>query len=190
MLATMARWKGHDVFLRAMALIPADLPVRGYIAGGPIYQTNGSQHSVEELKRQINQLGLSERVGLTGFIDNPSAAMRALDIVVHASTQPEPFGLVIAEGMACGRAVIASQSGGAAELIKSGFNALSHPAGDASRLAESIVGLATNGDLRTRLGRTGRATAERRFNRSRFAEEIVPIYRAVTEGNQSVNLRQ
>ena len=85
MLATMARWKGHDVFLRAMALIPADLPVRGYIAGGPIYQTNGSQHSLEELKRQINQLGLSERVGLTGFIDNPSAAMRALDIVVHAS---------------------------------------------------------------------------------------------------------
>lgn len=68
--------------------------------------------------------------------------MRALDIVVHASTQPEPFGLVIAEAMACGRAVIASQAGGAAEIIDPGENALGLPPGDAAVLAERIVQLA------------------------------------------------
>ena len=50
--------------------------------------------------------------------------MRALDIVVHASTEPEPFGLTIAEGMASGRAVIVSAAGGAAEIVQDGVDAL------------------------------------------------------------------
>jgi glycosyltransferase involved in cell wall biosynthesis len=48
----------------------------------------------------------------------PADAMRALDVVVHASTDPEPFGLVVAEAMACGRAVTTSGTGGASELIE------------------------------------------------------------------------
>ena len=78
--------------------------------------------------------GLAGRVGFTGFL--PAApAMRALDIVVHASTRPEPFGMVIAEAMACGRAVITSGSGGAAELIDAGVDALTHVPGDAEDLS-------------------------------------------------------
>ncbi len=180
MLATLSRWKGHETFLRAMTMIPASFPIRGYVAGGALYQTNGSQHSLEELKDLIASLGLAHRIGLTGFIDEPAAAMRALDIVVHASTQPEPFGLVIAEGMACGRAVIVSEAGGAAELIERHANALSHSPGDAASLAEHIKELATNGDLRTRLGAAGRATAVRRFDRARLATELIPIYQRVS----------
>jgi glycosyltransferase involved in cell wall biosynthesis len=181
MLATLARWKGHETFLRAMALIPADLPVRGYVTGGALYQTNGSQHSLAELHWLANKLGVSHRLGFTGFVNQPAAAMRALDIVVHASTRPEPFGLVIAEGMACGRAVIASQAGGAAELFTVGTDALGHPPGDASRLAACITRLVTDPGLRAQLGRAGRHTAERRFARARLAKELIPVYRTVTE---------
>ena len=106
--------------------------------------------------------------------------MRALDIVVHASTEPEPFGLVIAEGMACGRAVVVSEAGGAVELFDAGVNALGHTPGDAAQLAERITLLATDRDLRARLGARARATAERRFNRTRLAAELIPIYHAVT----------
>jgi glycosyltransferase involved in cell wall biosynthesis len=179
MLATTARWKGHETFLRAMARIPASLPVRGYIVGGALYQTSGSQHSLAELVRLAGRLGISERIGFTGFIYQPAAAMRALDIVVHASTQPEPFGLVIAEAMACGRAVIVSAAGGAAELIVAEANALSHPPGDDENLAHCITRLATDAKLRARLGQAGRSTAEDRFNRARLATEFVPIYHAV-----------
>ena len=52
-------------------------------------------------------LGLGERVGFAGYQPDPAAAIRGLDVVVHASTRPEPFGRVIVEGMACGKAVIA-----------------------------------------------------------------------------------
>ena len=71
--------------------------------GGTLYQTEGSQYDLEDLRRLAANLGLEGRVGFTGFVDEPAAAMRALDVVVHASTQPEPFGLVIAEAMAGGR---------------------------------------------------------------------------------------
>ncbi len=177
MLATLARWKGHETFLRAMARIPATLPVRGYVIGGALYQTNGSQHSLAELERLAKAIGVSHRIGFTGFIDRPAEAMRALDIVVHASTRPEPFGLVIAEGMASGRAVIASEGGGAAELITVGRDALSHSPGDADSLADCITRLTTNSGLRRRLGLRGRNTAERRFDRARLATELIPHYR-------------
>lgn len=180
-LATLARWKGHRTFLQALSLIPQGVPVRAYVMAGALYETNGSQHSLEELKGMAHKLGLNGRVGFTGFLAEPASAMRALDIVVHASTQPEPFGLVIAEGMACGRAVIASEAGGASELFETEVNALGHPPGDAVRLAASITQLAADPHLRARLGAAGRATAERRFSRTRLGRELIPIYRAAIE---------
>ena len=183
MLATLARWKGHQTFLRALASLPPELPVRGYVVGGALYRTEGSQHSLTELKEMAASLGIAARVGFTGFLDQPADAMRALDVVVHASTRPEPFGLVIAEGMACGRAVIVSRAGGASELIEANVNALSHTPGDAADLARRITRLALDQSLRARLGAAGRATAERRFDRARLASELIPIYRAVTNGS-------
>ena len=179
LLATLARWKGHATFLRAMALVPENLPVRGYITTGQIYQTDGSQSSHTEIKKLIETLSLSRRIGLTGFVDRPASAMRALDVVVHASTEPEPFGLVIAEGMACGKAVITSHAGGATELVEEKINALTHQPGDAKALAHAIVALTTDAPLRARLGAAGRLTAEQRFDRTRLATELIPIYQEV-----------
>jgi len=180
LVGTIGFWKGHTVFLRALSLLPPSLPVRGYVVGGALYQTDRSQHDVGALRRFATQLGISHKVGFTGFAEEPAAAMRALDIVVHASTRPEPFGLVIVEAMACGRAVIVSQAGGAAEIIAEGINALGHAPGDATGLADRITQLATNAKLRAELGKAGRATAERHFDRARLATELIPIYREVT----------
>lgn len=180
LLATLARWKGHATFLRAMALVPESLPVRGYITTGQLYQTDGSQSSQTEIEKLIKTLCLSRRIGLTGFVDRPASAMRALDVVVHASTEPEPFGLVIAEGMACGKAVITSHAGGATELVEEKINALTHQPGDAEELARAIVELTTDAPLRARLGAAGRLTAEQRFDRARLATELIPIYQEVS----------
>lgn len=183
LLATMARWKGHETFLRALSLVPEDLKVRGYIIGGALYQTEGSQHSLAELRREAARLGLSERVGFTGFVEDAASAMRALDIIVHASTQPEPFGLVIAEAMACGRALVASEAGGAAEIINAGTDALGHRPGDAEALAQCIMRLATDAELRKLLGENGRRTAAVRFDRARLATELIPIYQGTLSRN-------
>lgn len=176
LLATFGRWKGHRIFLEALSLLPDSLNVRGYIIGGSVYHTDNSQCSLEELQKLASDLGVSGRVGFTGYVEDPAAAVRALDIVAHASTEPEPFGMVIAEAMACERAVIISEAGGAAELIERGVNALGHRPGDARSLAACIEQLATDRDLRARIGREGRRTAERRFDRARLAAELIPLY--------------
>jgi glycosyltransferase involved in cell wall biosynthesis len=180
MLATLGRWKGQKIFLRAFSYLPPETTVRGYIIGGALYQTDGSQYSLAELKALAQELGIADRFGFTGFVDQPAAAMRSLDVVVHGSTAPEPFGMVIAEGMACGRAVVASHAGGAVELFNQDVDALSHEPGSAIALAEQLERLIASPSLRWRLGRAARVTAELRFDQSRLAEELVPIYRALS----------
>lgn len=180
LVATLARWKGHATFLEAIARLPPDLPVRAYIVGDAVYQTEGSQYSLDELRDLARSLGVADRVGFTGFVHTPEAAFRALQVVVHASTAPEPFGLVIAEAMACGRAVIVSNAGGAAELVTPGVDALVHAPGDAGDLSRQIAALAGDAELRARLGRAARATAERSFDRARLATELIPIYRSIS----------
>ncbi len=176
LVATFARWKGHKTFLEALALLSPDVPVRGYVIGGPIYQTDGSQWTIVELQKEVDRLGLNGRVGFTGFVPEPATAMRSLDIVIHASTQPEPFGMVIVEAMACGTAVIVSSGGGACELFQEGENALSHSPGDAAVLAQQIQRLARDEGLRRRLAVAGRATAERLYPGKRLARELIGLY--------------
>lgn len=176
LLATFGVWKGHRTFLGALARLPREVKVRGYIIGGPLYQTSGSQVTESELRRVAADLGIADRVVFTGPVRDAAGALRAVDVVVHASTQPEPFGMVIAEGMACGRPVIVSLAGGAAELIDVDVDALGFPPGDEIRLAASIGRLAHDASLRRRLAAQARASAERRFDRARLAAELIPIY--------------
>jgi glycosyltransferase involved in cell wall biosynthesis len=184
LVATLARWKGHRTFLEALALLPREARVRGYVVGGALYRTEGSQQSLEELRQTARELGVADRVGFTGFVGDAAAAMRALDVVVHCSTEPEPFGLVIAEAMACGRALVAARAGGAAELFEEGADALAHTPGDARDLAAQIRRLADDGGLCAALGRAARRAAARRFDRARLAAEWLPIYRELTRPDE------
>jgi glycosyltransferase involved in cell wall biosynthesis len=177
LLGTFARWKGHGVLLNALARLPRTTPFRAYLIGDAVYQTDASQYSRQELAAEVDRLGLAGRVGFCGFVDHADRALRSLDVVVHASTAPEPFGLVIAEAMACGRAVIASAAGGAMEIVTPEENALAHAAGDADDLAAQVLRLIGDGDLRARLGESGRATVERRFGAARLAGDLAPVYR-------------
>jgi glycosyltransferase involved in cell wall biosynthesis len=176
LVGTLAKWKGHEVFLRALALLPVGTPIRGYIIGGPVYQTDASQWRLADLKRQADRLGIAISVGFTGHVARPAEAMRSLDVVVHASTKPEPFGLVIPEAMACRRAVIASRAGGASQIFHDGVNALGHTPGDPANLSALILRLARDETLREQLGQAGRATAEQHFDRLRLGDELTPIY--------------
>jgi glycosyltransferase involved in cell wall biosynthesis len=181
LLATFARWKGHDVFLRAIARLPQSVRCRAYVIGDAVYQTDGSQYRRTELEALAASLGLAGRVGFTGFVLQSDAALRALDIVVHASTEPEPFGLAIAEAMACGRPVIASDAGGASELVTAGVDALVHTPGHVAELAERMAALSAGADLRRRLGAAARQTAEQRFDLNRLARELIPLYESAVE---------
>jgi len=176
LVATFARWKGHETFLRAVAALNPDARVRPYIIGGALYDTHGSQWSLDELRARARALEVESRVGFTGFQAGMPACLRALDVVVHASTEPEPFGLVIAEAMAAGRAVTTSGVGGAAEIVEPDVTAVLHAAGNPASLAAVIERLARNPSLRARLGAAARTSVMSRFAAGRFGEAFVNLY--------------
>ena len=189
LIATYARWKGHEIFLRAARLVrellsgnAAAPSVRFYVIGGPIYQTHGSQFSEAELRAVARQGGVGENVGFVGFQEDAAEAFRALDVVVHASTRPEPFGLTIVEAMACGKAVVATAAGGAAELFHDGRDALGVPPGDAEALAAVVGRLVNDPALRARLGDEARRTVLARFTRDGLGERFLSLYRQVRQG--------
>jgi glycosyltransferase involved in cell wall biosynthesis len=180
MIATYARWKGQDLLLRAMARLRAarpDLPVRVYIVGGPIYMTQ-AQWSREELRALAARLPNARDVGFIDFQAETATVYAGLDVVVHASTRPEPFGLMIIEAMAGGKAVVVTQAGGAAELFTQDVDAIGFPLGDEAALAAAIERLAGDPALRRTLGETARQTARTRFDRARLGAQLLEAYGA------------
>lgn len=125
-------WKGQDVFLRALARLPG---VRGLIAGGALF---GEQAYEKSLRALAAELGIADRVIFAGHIDAVPVAMAACDVVVHCSTAPEPFGRVIVESMLAGTPVIASDAGGAREIVADGQTGQLTPLNDAQALAAAI----------------------------------------------------
>jgi glycosyltransferase involved in cell wall biosynthesis len=178
-VATYARWKGQDVLLRALAALPDRRRIRGYVIGGPVYQTAGSQWSRGEIEALVRELGLEHTVGLIGWLDDPSSAYRALDAVVHASTKPEPFGLSIAEAMACGRATVIAAAGGTLEIGDPGLTCVTHPPGDASALAQELERLRGDSRLRSALGKAAAERMRERFTRARLAAALGAAYASV-----------
>ncbi len=125
-------WKGQDVFLKAIAKIP---DVNAVIVGGIQF---GEDAYAQDLKMLARDLGIEDRVLFTGHTDEVPKAMAACDVIAHCSTSPEPFGLVIVEAMACGVPVIASDAGGAQEIIAPGENGWLTPMGDEAALADKV----------------------------------------------------
>jgi len=184
LVATFARWKGHDIFLEAASMVIRDRPsldVRFYIIGAPIYITSGSQFSLQELQKLADRLGIGDRVEFLGFQANMPDIYLWLDLVIHASTQPEPFGYTIAEAMACGRPVIVARSGGAAELFINDVEAVAVNPRDAATLAVTIEYLICNPEHRHKLGENARKKVVKSFNQNQLGSQIILLYKLLAQ---------
>jgi glycosyltransferase involved in cell wall biosynthesis len=180
LVATYARWKGHGLFIEAAGLLSRlhpEIPLRFYVIGGPIYETLGSQVVASDLLQQARAAGIESHFGLVPFQGDIARAYQTMDVLVHASTQPEPFGRTIVEAMACARPVIVARAGGAAELFEDGVNALGFEPGSPAKLTEAMMRL-LDPSVRKRLGQSARQHAVMNFSRSRLAQQLLQVYAA------------
>jgi len=182
----LARWKGQDVFIKAAALVIAQCPqARFMIVGG--YERDdqgqgelsGGRAYYDELVALRDSLGLTDHVVFTDHIADMQPVYAAADLVVHTATRPEPFGRVIVEAMAAGVPVIASNSGGPAEIVVDGECGYLIPPGNPSTLAESMLKLMADSDLRQQMGRTGRQRVQALFDLRTQVREIETIYDSI-----------
>ena len=133
-------WKGVEVFLAAAAIVAQTHPdARFVVVGGPII---GLEAYANTLLALAERLGLSDRVHFTqwqfGPADMPDVH-RALDVLVLASTHPEPFGLVLLEAMATAKPVVATAQGGPLEIVAGGETGLLVPARDPAAMAAAMA---------------------------------------------------
>jgi glycosyltransferase involved in cell wall biosynthesis len=128
----LCAWKGQMVFVEAIAQLP---DVVGVIVGGPLF---GEEAFEAALLRRIAALGIEGRVRMLGFRRDVPSLMSAMDVIVHASTTPEPFGRVVVEGMLSGRPVVASAAGGVLEILHDGQTGYLVPPGDPLALVHGM----------------------------------------------------
>lgn len=124
--------------------------------------------------------GLGDNVEFLGNVsaDGVASELSMANMLVLPARQ-ETSPMIISEAMAAGKPVIATPVGGIPEVVKDGETGFLVPVGDAAKLAERIVQVLTNTDLRLRLGAAARDTASRRFRRSANLDKIVEFYNDV-----------
>ena len=153
----LSYWKGQHILLQAIKKLPE---VHALLVGEALF---GEEEYVAELKSLATVPELAGRVHWLGFRNDVPILMKACDIIVHTSTEPEPFGRVIVEGQLAQRPVIATAAGGAIELIEDGVTGRLVPPGDVSALAKTIEDLLTDNTTAINLGKKGYEQAKTNF---------------------------
>jgi glycosyltransferase involved in cell wall biosynthesis len=178
MVGRFQRWKGQHVFLEAVARLRPQFPgTIFWLVGDTLFGLEPEyRHSLEG---QVKELGLTQSVHFLGFQADMPSVYAAMDIVVHASINPEPLGLVILEGMAMARPVVVADAGGPREIVQDSETGLRYPPGDSGALAERIACLLEDPGLRTRMGELGRKAVEERFSMDRMIREVECAYAEV-----------
>lgn len=152
----LSSWKGQDVAIAAIAAVPGAHLV---LVGAAMFGDGAFEAA---LRRDVTARGIGDRVHFLGFRNDVAALMSGVDVIVHASTAPEPFGRVIAEAMMAGTPVIASAAGGATEIVEDGTGLLVPP-GDVDALASAIRHLIADPAAAAAMAARARAMAMARF---------------------------
>jgi glycosyltransferase involved in cell wall biosynthesis len=142
----LAHWKGQHVLLDALARLPG---FQAIVVGDALF---GEENYKRSLIQQVARLGLESRVRFLGHRENVSDLMRAVDLVVHTSVEPEPFGRVIVEAMLCGKPIVATNFGGVPDILGTFGVDLLYPPGDVDALVTRLETLASTPSLAYRLG--------------------------------------
>ena len=155
-------WKGQEVVIRAMALLRDQFPeLVCLLIGDTSPDEAGYRNQVLEL---IERLDLSSKVIVTGFRKDVANYVNALDVQVHASISPEPFGRVLLEGMALSKPLIASNAGAVPEIVRHGSTGLLFEPNEPESLADCLTKLLRDPDLARRLGEEGRRRLDAEFS--------------------------
>ena len=132
-----------------------------------------------ELRARVLEHGLQDVICFTGHVNNMPEVYNALDVVVSASTSPEPLGTVVIECMAMGRTLIAPNHGGGAEMGSHNETALLFEPGSAADFADQVRRLVKESDLGARLGHNAREKALETFDVTTHVAGVTRVYEAL-----------
>jgi glycosyltransferase involved in cell wall biosynthesis len=177
-IGRLAPWKGQDLAIRALASVRELAPATLTLMGDALF---GEESYVQSLHDLAAELGVTPWVNFLGHVDDVASHLDSIDISILTSRSPEPFGNVVIEAMAAGRAVVVPDRGGVTEfVISSGplSNGLFYEMDNVDSLSAVLRRLVVDGELRRWLGRNARVAADA-FRADALAVQLEEIYESL-----------
>jgi glycosyltransferase involved in cell wall biosynthesis len=171
------KWKGQEVVIRATSLIKKKFPnIRCFIIGD-----TGSEHAryKERLFNLVSELKLEGNIIFTGYRKNLADYFNAMDIVLHASVLPEPFGRVLIEAMALKKPLIGARGGAIPEIIEHEVTGLMCEPGNVEEYANAIERLLADNESAREMGRKAYERLQKEFHIKRNVEKTEQLYEQI-----------
>jgi glycosyltransferase involved in cell wall biosynthesis len=177
----VTQWKGQKEFLHAaMHVLPRFPGLRVYIVGDA---SDGDPRYLDDCRELARSSPFAAQIEFTGLVTDVAAYYRKCTVVVHASIDPEPFGMVLIEAMAEARPVVASMSGAPPEIIQDGIEGYLVDPKDADVMAVRIIALLADPALATQMGVLGHKKVLAHYDPSVAARRFERLYMDVARHN-------
>jgi glycosyltransferase involved in cell wall biosynthesis len=175
-------WKGQEILVRAMELIVEKYAnIRCLLIGA----TKDTEEYFNYICDLINKNNLEGNIFITGFRDDVPSLVNILDVVVHTSVLPEPFGRVLLEGMVLRKPVVTPDIGAGPEIVEDGKTGIVFTSGDHVALSNSIVHLFENPEKAEEMGNAGYRRAVEYFHIRNNVENTEKIYAGIFSNQPS-----
>ena len=181
MVGRVAPWKGQRFFLELARAWAGAGQAGHFIVMGKTF--NEDQAFESDLRRWVDTQGLTGRVHFAAFQENLVAALSDLDVVVHASLRPEPFGRVIIEAMAVGVPVIAARAGGVPEIIEDRQNGWLAAPGDLKEYLAALRQRFEDEQLTRQICAAAGRVVRERFTIERVLDQFEAVIDRWSEGD-------
>lgn len=152
----------------------------------------GKGGMLDELKAQVKNMGIENKVYFTGYLDSKSVQKmyKCADVAVFPSTY-EPFGIVALESMLSGTPTVVSDIGGLNEIITHGVDGMKSYAGNANSIADSVLSLLFDAGLGSKISKNAKAKVKSNYNWNKIAQDTHYVYeRAICQSEAEKQLKQ
>lgn len=179
-VGNIRKWKGQETVVRALIAVVKEIPdVVCFFVGKA---TDDDKTYEDSLRHLIREAGIEPNVRFTGYQNDVPSFVKMMSFVIHASVEPEPFGMVVLEAMAQRKAVIGSRAGGVVEMVVEGETGYTYPPGDWQALASRMIELLGDPEKAKQMGEKGYERLMDKFTVQSYMNEIHATYRAVLTG--------
>lgn len=152
-VGNIKEWKGQATVVKAVYLVQKHFnDVACLFVGDTAAQDS---YYLKELEELVETGNIRSNIIFTGYQDNVADYLNIMDVVIHASVAPEPFGRVLIEAMAMRKPIVGSHGGAVPEIIQEGVTGMTFTPGDETELAKEIIYLLENPDIAKEMGENG-----------------------------------
>jgi glycosyltransferase involved in cell wall biosynthesis len=183
-VGNVRRWKGQEVVVRALPAIVAQHPSTVCLIVGAPADSAADRAYVAHLQSLVRELGVERNVRFLGYQKHPHDFVNVMDVVLHASIEPEPFGMVVLEAMAMRKPMVGSRAGGVPEMVVEGVTGYTYPPGDSAELAERVNALLADPQAARALGEAAYTRVVAHFSADQYVRDVESFYRAILAGER------